>query len=342
MTKLTRKLFISLLTVAFAVVTLGTTTFAWFTLSSTAKIETFDAKIAAGAGIEISIDGATFKNTLSLNDILNQIGNVSGYADFKLSAFEFDAVTSSNGYEMKKFDPDSAGNYIDVDGNTSYIQFPLWFRSPTEAAKVKLLSTTKISSPAKSWKSDTTFDYTGYGLKTTVSANDSIDIYAANALRFSFEEYDIHTFPTEGFPKATPKETGITASVFELEPYDQGTTPKKTPNIKLGTGTTSLSVDRENPESLICAPGLLDYFYQKLGRDLIDEYEKHVDGDTTTYGPVLPSLTELGADIATLDKAYGAYFYKHVMVRIWLEGWDPDCFDALLKGSVRVEFAFGV
>ena len=55
MTKMTRKLLLSIITVVLTVVALGTTTFAWFTLTNTAQIQEFEAKIIADSGIEIAI-----------------------------------------------------------------------------------------------------------------------------------------------------------------------------------------------------------------------------------------------------------------------------------------------
>ena len=60
MTKLTRKLLLSVLTVVLTVVALGTTTFAWFTLTNTAQIQSFDAEIIADSGIEIAIGNADY------------------------------------------------------------------------------------------------------------------------------------------------------------------------------------------------------------------------------------------------------------------------------------------
>ena len=95
MTKLTRKLFISILTVAFAFVTLGATTFAWFTLTTTAKVETFDASMQSGTGIEMSLDGGlSYKNYFTTEEILDAItGSTSGTITFNL-------VTSLDGVDL--------------------------------------------------------------------------------------------------------------------------------------------------------------------------------------------------------------------------------------------------
>ena len=55
MKKLTRKLFISVLVAVFAFVALGTSTYAWITMSTTAEVTAFEAEVSAGeAGIELS------------------------------------------------------------------------------------------------------------------------------------------------------------------------------------------------------------------------------------------------------------------------------------------------
>ena len=52
---LTKKLFLSVLTLAFAVISLGASTYAWFTMSKNAQINAFEAEVQAGEGIEIAV-----------------------------------------------------------------------------------------------------------------------------------------------------------------------------------------------------------------------------------------------------------------------------------------------
>ena len=96
MKNLTKKLFLSMLTVAFAVVALGTTTFAWFTLSTEAKVEVFDAQVSAGSGFEIAVTakgvGVTpqtkwYTGSLPTTAILEAAGLGEG------TQFRFDAVS---------------------------------------------------------------------------------------------------------------------------------------------------------------------------------------------------------------------------------------------------------
>ena len=52
---LTKKLMLSVLTLAFAVVSLGASTFAWFTTSPSAKVEQVETAVIGGSGIEIGV-----------------------------------------------------------------------------------------------------------------------------------------------------------------------------------------------------------------------------------------------------------------------------------------------
>lgn len=330
MNKLTRKLLVSVFTLAFALVTLGATTFAWFTLTSTAKIDNFEANLTSGEGIEISIDGRSYVSSLSLGEIALQLARLDDYANLTLSGFEFDAVTTENGHTMRTFDPDNVGQYMSVTRNTTYIEFPLWFRSPTEDATVHLLNSTAISSTAKSWAVDTTFNYTGYGSSTTVNSGTFLPVYAANALRFSFEEYGTATIPTTGtdLPTSVQQENrDLATSVYELQPLI-GDTAGNTSNILLGDGSSLTNA----------SPGMLDYFMKKSGKDLLDTYH----GDAENNPLVLPTPVAKSYEFATLDQASGGYFHKMVMVRIWIEGWDPDSFDSILGAPLAVELQFGV
>ena len=73
MKKLTRKLFISVLVAVFAFVALGTSTYAWITLSTAAEVTAITATVDAGeAGIELSETGAegTWTTVLTLSKTL--------------------------------------------------------------------------------------------------------------------------------------------------------------------------------------------------------------------------------------------------------------------------------
>ena len=67
-----RKIILGILSVAFSLVTLTTTTFAWFTLTTRATADNFDFSVTLGNELEISLDGITVSINL-VNISINKI-----------------------------------------------------------------------------------------------------------------------------------------------------------------------------------------------------------------------------------------------------------------------------
>lgn len=122
MKKLTRKLFISILSMAFAVIAIGTTTFAWITVSNTATVNAFGGSVEAGvAGIELSIDnGATWQSNISLDSMI-------------ASGFKFSDVTTNDGTTFSEYTfSGTSGTATSADGK--YIELSFYIRRSDYAA----------------------------------------------------------------------------------------------------------------------------------------------------------------------------------------------------------------
>ena len=92
--KLTRKLMLSAFTLLFAVISLGASTYAWFTMSTEAEVEAFEAQVIGGEGFDIAVTarggdktGVTWYNGILPTEAINAI-----IAD----DFKFDACTPLN------------------------------------------------------------------------------------------------------------------------------------------------------------------------------------------------------------------------------------------------------
>lgn len=345
MTKLSRKLMFSILSVALAFITLGATTFAWFTLNTTADIQRIETTVTVGTGIEISIDGTTFRSTILIDDIEAEIGEISGY--------KFDALTSQNGYEILEFELkqvsggegelQTVAEYTEATGST-YIEFPLWFRSPTEGARVYLLSGSETYSAAVGWKSDAQFYYPGRGpeLEDIVQEGETINIYAADSLRFSFQDYEIEWKTDLKKFSLSPLES---AKVFELDPRGRDQTTGG--NIRLGKEVKEDS-------------GMVPYFNQKSQIKIDETVIEGVNlpekvfhnEDLVDAGALVPEVGDIIYDVSekkatpivTLNvqkEGDDVFYYGFTMVRIWLEGWDPDCFNAVLGKGFSIYLVFG-
>ena len=187
MKKLTRKLFISILSMAFAVIAIGTTTFAWITISTTAKVDTFDANVEAGAGgIELSWDGSTGWTTLLLNakDYYNE-----GFKGFSDICYDTTSGNREGFYDMK-INGQTAEKETIADGNNEkYVTFTFYVKNTNANTSITLNVTgTTFDSYAAGgvntpnpFVSDIPFSY---GENVTVNAASEVSQFVvANAAR---------------------------------------------------------------------------------------------------------------------------------------------------------------
>ena len=174
MNRLARKLVLSVLSVVLTVVALGTTTFAWFTLTNTSVVQPFNADIVADTGIEIAIGmpGVAdptllqWKTVITTQDIYNFIE--AAYP----AGFEFTHVSSTNGVLFTDLEGASV-----TDG---FLEIPLHFRSDNETE----INWTQVvvSSPTAGWMTGVTFVDS---LGNTRVAGSTFNVNAADAVRVS-------------------------------------------------------------------------------------------------------------------------------------------------------------
>lgn len=79
-----RKLILGLSAIGMLSLTLSTSTYAWFKLNATAKVENFDFEVIGGKGFMVSIDGGTYTNDLKLEQIQKAITVAYGSGKYEL------------------------------------------------------------------------------------------------------------------------------------------------------------------------------------------------------------------------------------------------------------------
>ncbi len=179
MNNIARKLVLSALAVVLMVVALGTTTFAWFTLTNTAVVSSFNAEIIADSGIEIALSDGTdplvynWKTTLTSTDVYNYMITKYGViTETGLNAFRFNNVSSVNGRVFTN---------LNGAGTTSgYLELKIHFRSQ-DATAINWTNVTLTSTPF-SWLSGATFT-NEHGDSIVPGA--SFDVNAVDAIRIS-------------------------------------------------------------------------------------------------------------------------------------------------------------
>lgn len=133
-----KKILLSILTLAFVAIAVGTTTFAWFTLSNTATVSNIEGTVQAGEGLEVaySMPGKTageYRNNLTTADW----NIIKG----QLDEFTFGAVSTkdaTNFAHLVQGELDETNRRLDmknlVDGKNKakgYLEFQIHFKSDT-------------------------------------------------------------------------------------------------------------------------------------------------------------------------------------------------------------------
>lgn len=172
MNTLTRKLVLTMLTVVLTVVALGSTTFAWFTLTNTSVIQNFEVSVATDIGIEVALGAAAeplenleFKTVITTEDI-------EAYILAEYGAFAFSHVTSEDGI-----------NFTELSGagvTSGYLSLPFHFRSMS-SNEINWSAVT-ISATDSSYTTATTF-VDSKGVSRT--AGSSFTVNTADAIRLS-------------------------------------------------------------------------------------------------------------------------------------------------------------
>lgn len=319
MTKLSRKLLLSIVTVALALVTLGATTFAWFTLSTRAEVEEFKVDVTSGAGIEISADGMNYSNFIKANDIYAAINRAG-------SSTVLDHVTSPNGISFKTIGFDEDGKvHFDNPATSGWTEFKLWFRSPEKDVEVYMLNNTTVTSTGIDWVADAVFNLTEDS--PTVVGN-TYTLYGANAVRISTTENTV-TATSDSGPSFTD---GTNAKVFELGYTKDDQKLGQEIQTEYGSVAYYNSKNPNNPITPTDNDKLPTVYDSENLPELKDLNTSAINNET--HVPVATLKAQSNISGTTL-------YYGQITVRIWLEGWDPDMFNAIMADKIRIHLFFG-
>jgi len=319
MKKLTQKLVLSVITMALVVVALGTSTFAWFTLSNTATVQAFDAQVTSGEGIEISLGdftnegGGSYSTTASANSTWYTTLSSSAINDrlavmydSLLNPIKLIDVTSSNGTSLKS--RDGLTTYTSLSG--SYVQFDIFFRS--SETKTINWSSVLLGGTTSGWVVDVPF----------TPANDnaaSLEVTSGTLLTASRTAARVSIAPVIGTTTSTV--VYEMPEILNADPVANLTNSNAAPALSYATGAEF---------------GAASYWLEK-GNSAISTTGVTLVGTTTDLGTGQELLTLVDAATAGLP---AGYFYGKVTVRVWLEGWDADAYDTIFSRDLSVSLGF--
>lgn len=279
MKALKSKLLVSITTLVIALVSVAGSAYAWFTLSNTATT-TMQFTVTSGDGLQVSVDNSTWGNSLDLASYL-YAPDTGLFEDGRLNA-----VTSPTGATgtFQKLQVNNTNpavpvySFTSAIANTDYVQFTLYFRTPTNVGSLRL-------------------DETNSSITNVTSA----DVKAKDAARVSFTSVTGETPPTR---------------IWE-------------PNTGIGSYIANLA--------LPALDGAWNYFTNTIaeGSNITALESYHGFNPTQATNVSLNSLSDVTTWVVD-----GAYYVGQVTIRVWLEGFDEDAFDAIFRQQFNVNLVF--
>ncbi|HHX79565.1 MAG TPA: hypothetical protein GX692_00670, partial [Acholeplasmataceae bacterium] len=317
------------------------------------SIEEFQAEITSGTGIEVSLDGLYFSSYISTSEIVERIKD----KNFSGGSIVLDAVTTATGYNQFKvlvipdeedLEPEEevVPKLRDVEGE-KWISFELYFRTPyqsdTQQTWVYMLTESYITSEGFEWISDAAFDDAMYDDGGTsevhkLKVGDTKEIFACNSLRMSFLT---HQIDTAGIGELDPiGEATETVVIYELDPDIEPENPWEGNNRLDSELKPYGSIDYYRVKSGVSDYNLLEIFSDEEGQLLPEVVLKssHLVEKSALSGDMTDKYAIVKLETPDANQRY---YYGVVKVQMWIEGWDPDCYNAIMAADLKIGLSFG-
>ncbi|NLD23843.1 MAG: hypothetical protein GX670_06405, partial [Bacteroidales bacterium] len=297
----------------FAAVAVAGSTYAWFTLNQTATVDTLNVNVTAGEGLYVSLTGeeGSFSSLIKPSELLTP-------------NFEFIPVTTVDGVDFLNRKEESITS--DANGAGGYVSFDVWLRSKA-ALDIKLSSALVSSGAPKT-------------LTLTVPADDQSGAWAATEAGINYEA-DLTTLILETTAANATRFSilgGDSDMIFDLTDDDGFGERIEPTNID----TLPVAVD-----DWTWAPSSYNRAFEYLKRlspeDLVGAKISEVTANVETGIPAtkIDTLEEVGGiTFGTQTWTDADWYATKLTVKIWLEGWDADCFDVLFNDTVTINMAF--
>lgn len=336
-----RKLILSVITLSLVLFTLGTSTFAWFVLSDVNEVSDINITVGGGETLEISLNRKDYYRVLPANLFMNFIKGQNGDQEVCLRP-----VTSLDGRTVQNLNGDVLKT-VEDGLNVNFIRIRVYFRATDinesmaeeyglgvyldgfnpDATYENYDSEEGTYIISKGIKARADVDFTDYDVKTgepiDINSSDVLTKYASDAARVAFydNQYNYH-----GSQEQATK-------YYDLS-YRDG---KSLSTYGYGYGYDG---DLEDLK------GSASYYYNKTGEKLTPSVlgipVHNVDNGFSEFG------TEELAMFANNSNGFICYLtqvdvgtYEGTMTMlIWLEGYDPDCYNVIGNDSIVVSLKF--
>ncbi|MFA7588931.1 MAG: hypothetical protein WCY22_01070 [Acholeplasmataceae bacterium] len=307
-----KKVYISILSIFLLGIAFGTVTYAWLEISNVNTIEEMGVTASLGDDLQVSLDGETYFNEITSEMLRELFGRI-----------QLTDVTSQDGIH---FETGGLRRDDKIVVNRDYLSFPIWFRTDLAQRSIYLVNNTNhlstyedpvagtyVVSRGIAWEAP--IDFT-YAPNDEVKAKEVRTYYASNAIRMAFiEEID------ETNPLDDRDESELIRFIYDPS---------------------------ENEErGFYKQYGALNYYIKRVG----SMQSVPIEIPNTSYrlsriasGP--PMALDNESQVLNLVRTdmineRGRYFYQgKLTINVWVEGWDADAFDSIIRDRVKIQFEF--
>ena len=344
MKKISRKLLVSSLSLAFATVALGTTTFAWFTSNAQVTANITVGVQSTGDSILISTDCFNWGSSVEIDQHTLAMSPVT---------YNATAATLAASDKLVKLDGTDASA-------TNYLQFTVYLKVSNKDKRVMFKAVdNEAKSDTDSRKTysilkETTFTYGDAGEMTsgasaTLATGKKIKADAVNALR---SVVDVSQEGTAASEEYINDATATTAAqiAFKTTENTSGTityTRKNKVAQFLGDGTQPTNItngDTINFGQTLAGNNAANAYIEKvLGTNFSNPDGADYKAANTNYVGINPvngwsSQTTVATD-GLFDTVNTEAVYA-LRFTYWLEGYDADCFDVIMAQALALNLSF--
>jgi hypothetical protein len=320
MNRVTSKLLLSIFAILMAIISASTVTLAWFTLSNNAKVSSFELNIIEDDGLEIRIvqDDLHYDSGWRVNTSTKMSGSMV-------------PITTLDGKNFRNLDFSSASK-------SYYLTFTAHFRTHVNSSIA--LSRMDASSSNNTFlpESEITVlengQYVTYGPKTENKSLSSVSV--ADGFRASFITGTGNLIYLFNRDKGQGNYYGFQKDGQWVNPAIDYYNKQYHTNIS----TPFAYVDSSNNivnETEINSFSTRDTFYlyhketPSTKLRVINTIDQSQEMNMNSNGVIIPVMSY---------DAQTKYYTGSVEINIWLEGWDADCFDAIVDTTLSMNLGF--
>ena len=335
------KLILSIITLVLVVFALGTSTFAWFSLSDTNEVSDINITVGGGEELTLSLNGTDYYSVLPASVFMNYIKGNNGNQELC-----FHPVTSIDGRTVKNLNGDVLKT-VEDGVNVYFIKLRIYFRAndvndsmaeeyglgvyldnfnqDVTYKDVNYAEGTYIVS--KGIKARAEVDYTDYDIATgepiDINSTDVVTKYASDAVRVAFFDNQYTFYGSQD----------LATKYYDLSYRN------RTELYKYGYGYGYSG-------SIEDLKGAASFYYAKTQNTLTPEKLKvpvnHPSNGFTTFGEADEALFASGPEgfICYLTPYDIGKYEGYMTMLIWLEGYDPDCYNVITNDSIVISLNF--